>query len=455
MSNRRAFLERTFKAGAAMAATGLFSARRVLGANDRVRVALIGAGGRGQEIFKAALRCANTEGVAVADVYTRRLDEVQRFAPSVKTYQDFRRLLEDKSIDAVLIATPQHQHALSFVPAVQAGKDVFQEKTMAFNPNHANRMKKAFEGSGRVVQIGIQSLSSAAVRQVSEHLSAEKVGTITQIHTHHYRNAPYGGWKRALPPDCDSQHVDWQGFQGEAQPRPFDPNRVINWRFYWDYSGGNVYENMVHQVGFWYKLLDLQIPQSVTMTGGNYLSPEMEVPDTMDVSMEQPEKILFTWNSMFGNRHFGEGHDLVLGNKGTIIRDEEGRVRFGSEARSEASSKPVNQPLPRRRRRTWSIPRTLPMRTCRISSIASAAAKSRIARSRSGTGRPSLAAWPSIHTAWAGPCAGTLRNRTSPEARTASGPQSRPGGFPDDELRIDQVLASVLVGIPVIVAFRD
>ena len=79
--------------------------------------------------------------------------------------------------------------------------------------------------------------------------------------------------------------MDWTTFQGEAAPHDFDPNRFMNWRFYWDYSGGNVFENMVHQVIFWYKILDLKIPRSVTMGAGNYSSPEMEVPDTYDVAM--------------------------------------------------------------------------------------------------------------------------------------------------------------------------
>ena len=213
----------------------------------------------------------------------------------------------------MLIATPQHLHALNFVPAIQAGKDVYQEKTMAFNPDHAKRMRKALEGSGRVVQVGIQSTSSPAVAQVREYLQPERIGLITQLHTFHYRNAPYGGWKRPVPADCDLQHVDWKAFEGEAKEHPFDPNRLINWRFFWDYSGGNVYENMVHQVGFWFKLLDLKIPQKVTMVGANYLSPDMQVPDTMDVSMIQREKILFTWNSMFGNNLMGAGYDEVLG----------------------------------------------------------------------------------------------------------------------------------------------
>ncbi len=322
MPSRRKFMGQVLGGAAALASTGLLPSGRVLGANDRVRIGLIGAGGRGREIFRTALECPNVEAVAAADVYTLRLDQAKQIAPQLKTYQDFRRLLDDKSIDAVLIATPQHQHALNFVPAIQAGKDVYQEKTMAFNPDHARRMRRAFEGSNRVVQVGIQSVSGDVVERVREHLGSERMGAITAVHTHMYRNAPYGGWKRKLPADCDAQHVDWKMFQGEAAPQDFDPNRVINWRFFWSYSGGNVFENMVHQVGFWYKLLDLKIPRSVDMHGGNYLSPQMEVPDTMNVTMDQPENLLFTWNSGFGNAHYGDDDDLVLGDKGTICRND-------------------------------------------------------------------------------------------------------------------------------------
>ena len=331
MSTRRQFITRVLGSTAAVAVGSVFPASRVLGANDRVRFGLIGAGARGLEDFRAALKAPNVEAVAVADLYTRRLEEAKAIAPGARTYQDFRRLLDDKTIDAVLIATPQHQHALQFVPAIQAGKDVYQEKTMAFNPDHARRMRKAFEGSHRVVQIGSQATSGPAVAAVREYLNDQRMGTVTQLHTHHYRNAPYGGWKRPIPADCDGQHVDWQTFQGETAPHDFDPNRYMNWRFYWDYSGGNVFENMVHQVIFWNKVLDLKIPRSVTMGGGNYSSPEMEVPDTYDVAMDHGT-LLFTWNSMFGNRHYGEGHDMLLGTGGTIFRDESDSVRYASES---------------------------------------------------------------------------------------------------------------------------
>src|SRR5437870_4991872 len=321
MHTRRKFMGQMLGGATALAARRGWASARILGANGRVRFGLIGAGGRGTEILEVALKCANVECVAVADVYTRRLDKARALVPAAKTFTDFRRLLDDKSIDAVLIATPQHQHALNFVPAIQAGKDVYQEKTMALNPDHARRMRRAVEGSNRVVQVGVQSVSGKTFARARELTAPDSMGTITAIHTHHYRNRPYGGWKRSIPPDCNLDHVAWKEFEGEARPHEFDPQRFINWRFFWDYSGGNVFENMVHQVAFWYKSLGLKIPRRVTMAGYNYLSPGMEVPDTMDVSMDQPENLLFTWNSSFGNNYFGEdGYDFALGNKGTVIR---------------------------------------------------------------------------------------------------------------------------------------
>jgi len=342
-TSRRSFLRQL---GGAVASSGIASlavSSRVLGANDRIRIGLIGAGSRGKEIFKVAIGCPNVEAVAVADVYTRRLDEARALAPGIKGYRDFRQLLEDKSIDAVLIATPQHQHALNFVPAVQAGKDVYQEKTMAFTPAHAKRMRKALEGSGRVVQVGMQMNSGPGLQKVKEMATADGMGTVTAIQAHHYRNARHGGWQHPPPPDCDAQHIDWATFEGEAPHHPFDAQRYLNWRFFWDYSGGNVFENMVHQIGFWYRALDLSIPRSVTMAGANFLSPNMEVPDTMNVTLDQGGKLLFTWNSMFGNAYYGEGYDYLLGTNGTIMHDESDRVLYfpqGKEAGTGAEEGP-------------------------------------------------------------------------------------------------------------------
>lgn len=320
---RRKFLQDGAMTGASLAAGISFitNPARVFGANDRIRFGLIGCGDRGQEDLQAALKATNVECVALADVYTRRLDEAHAIVPGAQCYRDFRRMLDDKSVDAVVIVTPQHQHALNFVPAIQAGKDVYQEKTMAFNTDHARRMRRAYEGSGRVVQVGIQSVTAEVFELAKSFNTPEKIGQITALHTHMYRNAPYGGWKQPIPADCNLEHVNWKEFQGEAPPHDWDPNRYINWRFFWDYDGSNVFENMVHQVGFWYKLLGLQIPRGVMMNGGNYLSPDMEMPDTIDVSMDQPENLLFTWNNGFGNRHYNAEDDYLLGTKGTVYRE--------------------------------------------------------------------------------------------------------------------------------------
>ena len=146
------------------------------------------------------------------------------------------------------------------------------------------------------------------------------MGKITAIHAHMYRNTPHGKpqWSRPIYPDMTPENILWKSFLGEAQQHDFDANRYINWRFFWDYSGGNVYENMCHQIAFWYKALGLRIPKAVTMTGGVYLWKDgREVPDTMNVAMEHPEEILYSWDSGFGNNQLGVTED-VLGDNGTI-----------------------------------------------------------------------------------------------------------------------------------------
>jgi len=324
MANRRDFLG-TMMTGAALTAAGATAATtagaagRVIGANDRIRFGLIGAGARGLEILKPAVARRNVECVAVADAYVGRFAAADKIAPGAKTFQDHRRLLDDQSIDAVLIATPQHLHALHFVDAISAGKDVYQEKTMAFDAGHARRMRHALEGSGRVVQVGLQWNSSGGVEKVRDVLKAGEVGTPTLVQTHHFRRSTHGGWTRKTPDGFNPSQVDWNAFQGEARRVPFDADRLFNWRFYWDYSGGNVFENFVHFAAFWFAALDLDIPESVTSAGGNFLSPGMQVPDVFTVTMKHREKVLFTFTSMFGNGYYEPGRTHVFGDKGTIV----------------------------------------------------------------------------------------------------------------------------------------
>jgi predicted dehydrogenase len=330
MHSRRNFLGKVASASlATMASPGT-----VLGANERIRLGIIGAGDRGMQIVREALRCENTEFVGFADIYTRRLEEAKAVAPNAKTYLDYRYLLEDKSIDAVLIATPQHLHCEHFVATLDAGKHVYQEKTMAFTVDHAKRMRTAFQKTGgkRVVQIGHHWCSFGQVQDAAGFLKDGRLGKVSAIVAHMFRNTPHGKpqWSRPLYPDMTPENILWKSFLGEAPQREFDANRYQNWRFFWDYSGGNVYENMCHQLSIWYKLLDLQVPKAETMTGGLYLWKDgREVPDTMNVSMEHPDEMMFMWNSGFGNNHLGMTEN-VLGTDGTLTHNTQS-IRYSPQ----------------------------------------------------------------------------------------------------------------------------
>jgi predicted dehydrogenase len=164
-----------------------------------------------------------------------------------------------------------------------------------------------------------------------------------------YRNTPHGKpqWSRPISPKMTTENILWKQFLGEAPQVPFDPNRYINWRFFWDYSGGNVYENMCHQVAFWYKILGSKIPDAVTMTGGLYLWKDgRQVPDTMNVAMEQPEGLLFSWLSGFGNASPG-ATEQVLGDNGTIVKGDDD-IRYMPEKvnRPGAEALTGNTPTP-------------------------------------------------------------------------------------------------------------
>jgi predicted dehydrogenase len=318
MESRRNFI------GSVAGIAGGLAASRVMGANERIGVGMIGPGMRGTQLLGHFVKEPNAEMVAFADVYPARLEAARKVAPAAKAYKDYRALLDDKTVEAVVISTPQHLHCQHFVAAMQARKHIYQEKTMAFSVEHARKMRAArLAGPKQVVQIGHQDCSSGHNQDVRGILAQDIMGKITEIHAHMYRNTRHDQpqWTRPIPPDVTAENVDWKSFLGEAPRTPFDPNRFINWRFFWDYSGGNYYENMCHQLAFWYKILDLQIPVKVASTGGIFLWKDgREVPDTMDALMVH-EDMMYTWDSGFGNSQLETTED-VLGTDGTISRSE-------------------------------------------------------------------------------------------------------------------------------------
>jgi predicted dehydrogenase len=328
---------RNFIGNMATGLAGTLAVPNVLGANDRVRVGIIGAGARGTELLRDVLACPHTECTGVADVYSRRLEETRAVAPTARQHLDYRHLLDDPAVDAVLIATPQHLHAEHFIAALDAGKHVYVEKTMAFTLDHARQMRAAFERSAgrRAVQVGHQFTSSGHVADAQHFLQPDLMGKVTFIQARMYRNTPNGKpqWARPVYPDMTAENIQWKAFLGESPESPFDAHRFVNWRYFWDYSGGSVYENMSHQLAFWYKTMNLRIPRAVTMTGGIYLWKDgREVPDTMTVAMQHEEELLYTWDCGFGNERLGVTED-VLGTAGAIARTPQ-TIRYMPEKKN-------------------------------------------------------------------------------------------------------------------------
>ena len=240
-------------------ALAALSPARVLGANDRVRVGMIGVGGRGQELLKQVQQVPNAQLVAIADIYSLHREQAKQMAPGIDVLDDHRRLLERKDIDAVIVASPLHIHKLHFVDVLAAGKDLYSEKTMTWSIAEAEECLAAAKKSDRVVQIGLQHESSGSLADARDWLKQGIVGNVTQVESWMSRNTPrgQGQWVRSIPADCNAQNVNWKAFLNGRPDHGFDANKFINWRLFWEFSGGNVTENMVHQIAWIMTALDL------------------------------------------------------------------------------------------------------------------------------------------------------------------------------------------------------
>ena len=340
---RRDFIKKTAAGAALLAAVPA----RVLGANDRVRVGMIGVGARGQELLKQILAVKNAELVAVADIYSRRLDEAEQHASGVRRFKDHRQLL-DQQLDGVIVASPLHLHARHFLDTIAAGKDLYCEKTMTWSIAEADECLAAAKKSDRVIQIGLQHESSGAFADAKKWIADGQLGKITQVDSWMSRNTPHGKgqWVRPVPSDCTAQNVNWGAFLNGRADRPFDPYRFINWRLFWEFSGGNITENMVHQIAWIVSALNLDLPSAAYMSGGVFSEKDgREVPDTIAVTLDYPNDVVVTWQSTFNNSRYGLG-ERFLGSDGTIehVAGATDMVSGKSDELTRYFPEPMNRP---------------------------------------------------------------------------------------------------------------
>jgi predicted dehydrogenase len=327
---RRTFLKQAAMGTAAVLA---YPSATVLGANDRVRVGMIGVGDRGNDLLDQIRAVPNVDLVAMADVYSRRRDRAKSKVPSIQTFDDYRRVLDMKDIDGVIVASPLHIHVRHFVDSLAAGKDLYAEKTMTWSIPEADKCMAAAKASNRVIQIGLQHQSSGAQADARQWIKDGWLGKVTQVESYMSRNTPHGKgqWVRPVPSDCTAQNVDWKAFLNGRPDRAFDPYRLINWRLFWEFSGGNCAENMVHQIAWIMGALDLPAPSAAYMSGGVFSEKDgREVPDTIAVTLDFPKDIVVTWQSTFSNKHYDLG-DRILGSDGTLEHHFEEPLQYWPE----------------------------------------------------------------------------------------------------------------------------
>jgi predicted dehydrogenase len=321
--NRRDFL----RTAAVAAGPAVISAR---GANDKINIGWIGLGTRGYAscdwLYKAAGNGNDVRLTAICDTYkgyvARYKDRMQTVWGNnqVADYLDYRDLLADKNVDAVFIMTPEHLHHDMTMAALKAGKHIYIEKPLAHTIEEGFDIVKAWEKSGKIVQVGTQNRSSSLYKKAKELVDQGMIGDVHYVRAFWYRNSLPNdpAWRYVIPADTNPQNTDWNRFLGPAPKRPFSKERYFQWRLYWDYSGGISTDLLVHQTDIVNYMCSKTTPKSCMASGGIYRwHDDRDVPDTFSAVYEYPGDFQINYSCYFGNDHYGYGEQLC-GNEGTI-----------------------------------------------------------------------------------------------------------------------------------------
>ena len=331
--SRREFVEAVgaTAGSAALIASGA-SSSGAAGANEKVRVGIIGAGNRGNDVLRTFLSNPEVDCLAVADVDDHHAAETAAAVEKARghkptTTRDYRAMLDNKEIDAVIIATPDHWHALPAIEAVLAGKDVYVEKPVAHNVADGQAMLRAARKTNKIMAVGTQQRSSTHFQQAVEVVRSGQLGKVFWVQTWNYENISPVGMGR--PSDGDPPaHVDYDRWLGPAPARAFNPNRFhLLFRWFFDYAGGMMSDWGVHLNDIVLWALDAKGPQSVYTTGGIVTTDDnRDTPDTLQVVYEFPGTTL-TYSMRKGNGLALNGHDygiLFCGTEGSLLLDRSG-----------------------------------------------------------------------------------------------------------------------------------
>jgi predicted dehydrogenase len=320
-------------AGSALAARGAKTSNRVIGANDRINVGVIGVGGRGSDDARSFQRVGDKDNtcqiVAVCDLYEKRKRlNAEKF--KCEGYLDYREILARADVDAVVIATPDHWHAKIALDAMDHGKDVYLEKPMCHTNEEIKQLVNTVKETQRVLQVGSQTTSGDQWWKARKAIADGMIGQMIMSQGSYHRNSIEGEWNWTIDPEAGpdgkgDNYVDWKTWLGPAPKRAWDADRFFRFRKYWDYSGGTATDLFYHVVAplniCWG---EAQFPSRVVGTGGIHVfKDEREVPDTFMLVADYPAGHSLVLSSSMANSHHIPG--LIRGHEGTIVMVENGQ----------------------------------------------------------------------------------------------------------------------------------
>jgi len=289
---------------------------------DRVNVGYIGAGIRGNILMEATKSTGQANLVVAADCYQGHLERAkERTDGKIETiFAQYKKLLDRKDVDAVVIATPDHWHLPMVLDALAAGKDVYIEKPMTRLVEEGPKIIAAAKRYNRVLQVGSQGRSSALQKKAREIVASGQLGKVTKIVASYNRNSSTGAWNYPIPPDLkNGVNFNWEEWLGSAPKVPYSAERVFRYRKYWDYSGGISTDLFVHLITSVHFIMDAKMPSAVVAAGGIlYRKDGREVPDTLDALFEYPEGFDVNMGSTFNNASTPEQGMVFLGTQGSL-----------------------------------------------------------------------------------------------------------------------------------------
>lgn len=314
---------RTFLTTAAASAAAL-------GANDRIRGAIIGSGGRGTYLT-GQFKEVGAEMAAVCDVYEPNLQRGLKAASTgARPFDNYKRVLDDKSIDIVVIATPDHWHARMAIDAVEAGKDVYVEKPMAHTIEDGFRMIEAVRRTRRVLQVGTQRRSFDLFQEGARIARSGDLGDVRLV------NAWWVNNQKGLRQGGLQGKLDWSQWLGSAPKRDVNPLRFFNWYYFWDYSGGLMVGQAAHVIDAIHWFMGSTYPVAVTCAGGRVNLDGAEVPETTCMCIEYPENYLAVFTVGYKAMRYNTFNDQLKQFHGSKARFDVGRESYALYPESNA-----------------------------------------------------------------------------------------------------------------------